>query len=237
MPEMVYLRDYNPGSFLVLTTRGRSFRLRDYSAESGPVVELERQSPGLGAEEIRALARDNGKSIIRVKQHNIKDYDYWHEQTAAINARYLSPSTVPNVSPPSRSRSGLGPESQKLVRDPVSVQLPLHAEPPPLRADLRGTYRVGNCRVTLDLIISQYENGMTPEDLVRAYDTLALADVYAAIAYYLRHRSEVVAYLKGREEEAEALRARIEAGRPRISKQELLARRAARETVDAPAGQ
>ena len=49
------------------------------------------------------------------------------------------------------------------------------------------------------------ENGVTPEDMVRAYDTLVLADVHAVIAYYLRHRDEVRAYLKQRAEEAEAL--------------------------------
>ena len=40
---------------------------------------------------------------------------------------------------------------------------------------------------------------MTPEDMVRAYDTLLLADVHAVIAYYLRHRDAVRAYLKRRE--------------------------------------
>ena len=68
-------------------------------------------------------------------------------------------------------------------------------------------------------------------------NTLVLADVYAVIAYYLRHRDEVRAYLKGREEEAQALRAKIEAERPRVSREELLARRSAREKADAPAGQ
>ena len=37
---------------------------------------------------------------------------------------------------------------------------------------------------------------MTPEDLVRGLRHSVLADVYAAIAYYLRHRDEVRAYLK-----------------------------------------
>src|SRR5262245_63304649 len=87
----------------------------------------------------------------------------------------------------------------------------LHAEPPPLRMDEGGAVRVGKSRVSLDLVVEQFENGMTPEDLVRAYDTLVLADVYAVIAYYLRHHDEVRAYLKRREEEAKALRAKIEA--------------------------
>jgi uncharacterized protein (DUF433 family) len=98
----------------------------------------------------------------------------------------------------------------------------------PLRVDEGGAVRVGKTRVSLDLVVEQYENGMTPEDMVRAYDTLVLADVYAVIGYYLRHRDEVRAYLKRREEEAENLRAKIEAERPRLSREELLARGNAR---------
>ena len=92
--------------------------------------------------------------------------------------------------------------------------LPLHLDAPPLRMDQGGTVRIGNSRVTLDLVVEQYENGMTPEDMVRAYDTLVLADVHAAIAYYLRHGDEVRAYLKRRNEDAESLRAKIESDRP-----------------------
>jgi uncharacterized protein (DUF433 family) len=115
--------------------------------------------------------------------------------------------------------------------------LPPHAERPPLRVDEGGAVRVGTSRISLDLIVEQYENGMTPEDMVRAYDTLALADAYAVIAYYLRHRDEVRSYLKRREAEAEALRAKIEAERPRVSRKELLARRGAGVKDNAPAGQ
>ena len=114
---------------------------------------------------------------------------------------------------------------------------PLHANGPPLHVDEGGAVRVGNSRIGLDLVVEQYENGMTTEDMVRAYDTLVLADVHAVIAYYLRHRDEVRAYLKRREEEAEALRAKIEDEYPRVSQAELLARRGAREQDRAPTGQ
>jgi uncharacterized protein (DUF433 family) len=112
--------------------------------------------------------------------------------------------------------------------------LPLHADRPPLRVDEGGAVRVGDSRISLDLVVEQYEKGMTPEDMVRAYDTLLLADVHAVIAYYLRRRDEVRAYLKGRQEEAKALRAKIEAQCPRIGREELLARRSAKETDHAP---
>ena len=101
------------------------------------------------------------------------------------------------------------------------------AESPPLRVDQGGVVRVGDSRVSLDLIVEQHENGMTPEDLVRAYDTLVIAEVHAAIAYYLRHREEVQVYLMQRAEEASALRTRIEADRASVSRAELLARRGA----------
>ncbi len=115
--------------------------------------------------------------------------------------------------------------------------LPLYAAPPPLRVEEGGVVRVGKSRISLDLVVEQYENGMTPEEMARAYDTLVLADIHATIAYYLRHRDEVRAYLKRREEEAETLRAKIEAEHPRVSREELLARRSAREKDNAPTGQ
>jgi uncharacterized protein (DUF433 family) len=114
--------------------------------------------------------------------------------------------------------------------------LPLDAERPPLRVDEGAVVRVGTSRISLDLVVEQYENGMTPEAMVRAYDALGLADVYAVIAYYLRHRDEVRGYLRRRQAEAEALREKIEAERPRVSREELLARRGAREKANASTG-
>jgi uncharacterized protein (DUF433 family) len=106
----------------------------------------------------------------------------------------------------------------------------------PLRLDEGGAVRIGRSRVTLDVLVEQYENGMSAEDLCRVYDSLELADVHAVIAYYLRHQEDVQAYLKRRKDEAESLRSQVEAGRPAVSRQQLLARRNAAEKGDATAG-
>jgi uncharacterized protein (DUF433 family) len=104
--------------------------------------------------------------------------------------------------------------------------VPLHAERPPLRVDEGGVVRVGKSRINLDLVVREYENGMTAEDMIRAYDTLELADVHAVIAYYLRHGALVNAYLNRREAEAIRLRTLIESRQPpHPTKEELLARR------------
>ena len=84
------------------------------------------------------------------------------------------------------------------------------AESPPLREDVAGGLRVGDSRVLLELVIRAFQDGATPETIVQRYSTLALSDVYAVIAYYLRHRSEVEAYLTRREQEAEEVRKGIE---------------------------
>ena len=119
----------------------------------------------------------------------------------------------------------------------LTETLPLHADSPPLRIDAEGAFRVGNSRISLDLVVEQYENGMAPEGMARAYDTLELADIHAVIAYYLRHSDEVCAYLMRREEEVQALRTKIEAERPRVTRDELLARRSTLENADAATGQ
>ena len=67
-------------------------------------------------------------------------------------------------------------------------------EPVPLRATEDGVVRVGGTRVTLDTVATAFEEGATAEEIVQQYPTLRLADTYAVIGYYLRHRSEVEAY-------------------------------------------
>ena len=119
----------------------------------------------------------------------------------------------------------------------MAEALPLGADHPPLRIDQGGVVRVGNSRVSLDVIVNQYENGMSPEDLVRTYDTLELSETYAVVAWYLRYRNEVQQYLQRREQQTAELRVKIESERPPVSRDTLLARRCSGETTDVASGQ
>jgi uncharacterized protein (DUF433 family) len=90
------------------------------------------------------------------------------------------------------------------------MTITLHADPVPLRVDETGAIRVGQSRVTLDVLLQYSRLGMMPEEIARGLDTLTLADVHGALAYYFRHQSEMDTYLSRREEEAEKLRQEIE---------------------------
>jgi uncharacterized protein (DUF433 family) len=81
----------------------------------------------------------------------------------------------------------------------------------PLREDGAGVLRVGNSRVLLGLVIHAFQDGATPETICQRYDTLALADVYAVVSYYLRHRKEVESYLSRRERETNETSERMKA--------------------------
>ena len=87
--------------------------------------------------------------------------------------------------------------------------------PVPLRQDATGALRVGESRVLLEMVIHAFQAGATPEAIVQSYDTLALPDVYAVLAFYLIHQEDVHAYLARRDAEADALRREIEAYSPR----------------------
>lgn len=97
----------------------------------------------------------------------------------------------------------------------------------PLRMDADGVVRVGDTRVTLDTIVQAFLEGATAEEIVQQYPSVALSDVYSAIGYYLRRRSEVEAYLSRRQHRAEQVRRENEARfAPNGVRERLLARRA-----------
>jgi len=91
------------------------------------------------------------------------------------------------------------------------MSISLQAEAPPFREDSSGAMRVGASHVLLEIVIASFQDGATPETIVQRYPTLALADVYGVVYYYLRHRKEVEEYVARREQEADALWQRIDA--------------------------
>ena len=114
----------------------------------------------------------------------------------------------------------------------------IQSDPLPLRVDESGVIRVGDSQVLLDVVIREFNNGAEPEAIAHGYPTLNLADVYGAIAYYLRHGKEVDDYLHTRQQDAEKLRHEIEAKQPSRSdlRAKLLTRKAQMELAHAPSG-
>jgi uncharacterized protein (DUF433 family) len=98
-----------------------------------------------------------------------------------------------------------------IAEEHIRMTITLHADPVPLRVDETGTIRVGESRITLDVLLQYWHSGMTPEDIAGGLDTISLADVHGALSYYFRHQAEIDEYLRQREEEAEQLRKQIEA--------------------------
>jgi uncharacterized protein (DUF433 family) len=89
--------------------------------------------------------------------------------------------------------------------------LQIRAELPPLQPGPDGAIRVGNSRITLDVIVEAFEQGLPLDEIASEYDVLERADVYSAIAFYLRHKSEVQAYLNQRRQFADDLEQHLQA--------------------------
>jgi len=109
------------------------------------------------------------------------------------------------------------------------MALAIEPEPVPLAINQQGVVRVGGTRVTLDTVVSAFEDGATAEEIIEQYPVLKLPDIYLVIGYYLRHRTEVEAYLRQRQELADRI---YEEHKKRLDpdglRDRLLARRAER---------
>jgi uncharacterized protein (DUF433 family) len=97
------------------------------------------------------------------------------------------------------------------------MSIHIHPDQVPLRVDERGDIRVAQSHVLLDTIVNHFKQGMPPDDIARGFPSIGPADVYAVLAYYLRHQVELDEYLRQRDEEAEQLRQKIEAAQPPLS--------------------
>ena len=79
------------------------------------------------------------------------------------------------------------------------MTLEIHATPAPVCIDDGGIARVGASRVPLEVVVRAFLEGLSPEEIVDRFDALSLAEVYAALGYYLQWREEVDAYVRERE--------------------------------------
>lgn len=115
------------------------------------------------------------------------------------------------------------------------MSIAFSVEPIPLSEDEHGDIRVGDCHVLLDLVVQAFDEGATPETIVQMYSTLKLADVYATIAYYLRHRQEIQAYLTDRARRAQVVKRQFQIQQSEISeiRRRLTARRSVTGNTDA----
>jgi uncharacterized protein (DUF433 family) len=89
--------------------------------------------------------------------------------------------------------------------EPLTIKVPLWEDPP-------GVFRVGDSRVLLELVLDAFKRGESPEAIVRSYRALRLADVYAVITCYLANPAPFDEYLRRCDEEAEAVRRKLEEG-------------------------
>jgi uncharacterized protein (DUF433 family) len=96
----------------------------------------------------------------------------------------------------------------------------------PLVFDEFSVARIKGTRVTLDSLVTAFRLGAAPEEIVLQYPTLALADVYPVVAYYLRNTATVESYLSGYEaRRAEVRRENEERWSPAGVRERLLARK------------
>lgn len=90
---------------------------------------------------------------------------------------------------------------------PVAVDVPL-------RTDEGGVIRVGQTRVTLQTVITDFHQGASPEEIVHHYPALELPDVYLVVGYYLQHREDVDAYVQQQRQRATQARQDYQAHHP-----------------------
>ncbi|HVF50928.1 MAG TPA: DUF433 domain-containing protein [Pyrinomonadaceae bacterium] len=88
----------------------------------------------------------------------------------------------------------------------------------PLRLTEDGTIRVADSRVSLDSIVEHYKLGASAEQIAQKFPALDLADIYAAITYYLNHEETIEHYLLEQEAKGNEVQKRIESD-PQYQKQ------------------
>jgi len=95
-----------------------------------------------------------------------------------------------------------------------TTSLPFRREPAPDRVRIvstpgtcGGRPRIDGHRITVEDVAIWHERmGMSPDEIVSAYPTIALSDVYAALAYYYENREQIDADIREGKQFVEQLR-------------------------------
>ena len=77
-----------------------------------------------------------------------------------------------------------------------------------------GGYWIAGTRVSLDSVVFAFLEGLSPESIVDSFETLTLEQVFGALAYYLKHRTEVDAYLQQSEADFDEVCHRLREAHP-----------------------
>ena len=99
----------------------------------------------------------------------------------------------------------------------------------PLDTSEDSVIRVAGTRVTLETVVTAFQQGATAEEIAQQYSSLQLADVYAVIAFYLQRKPDVDEYVRQAGMQTAAIQQDHEARFDPVGiRARLLARRAAR---------
>jgi len=88
-----------------------------------------------------------------------------------------------------------------------------------------GVYKVGDTRVSLDTVVYHFNKGADAAEIQSSYDSMSLAQVHAAIAYYLHNKAKVDEYLVKQEVRKAKIRKELEKYSKPGMRKILLARR------------
>ncbi|MBC7968372.1 MAG: DUF433 domain-containing protein [Fuerstia sp.] len=69
-----------------------------------------------------------------------------------------------------------------------------------------GVWKVYGSRVSLDSVLAAYLSGLSPEGIQEAFPSLSLEAIHGCLAFYLRNRSDLDAYLQRERDNFEAQR-------------------------------
>ncbi len=92
----------------------------------------------------------------------------------------------------------------------MKVHVHIEPEAPPLQQVDGGAICVRGSRVTLETIYAAFRQGNTAEQISQMFPTIALGDIYAVIAFVLRHPAEVAEYVHERERIGDVVRREME---------------------------